>query len=67
MIFSVCTDDSHVWDTTDKVCVCAVDYYQTADGDPPTCTPCPSGSTTNGEPNSDACGKYDKNIPISRY
>ena len=56
-MLAVC-GDGLVMDTNDA-CVCAVDYYQTADGTPPTCAQCPPGSTTNGETNSDACGKYD--------
>ena len=57
IMLAVC-GDGLVMDANDA-CVCAVDYYQTADGTPPTCAQCPPGSTTNGETNSDACGKYD--------
>ena len=39
--------------------VCEVDYYQVAQ-DPLVCTACPPGSTTNGNTNSAACGKYGK-------
>ena len=60
-----------VLDTTNQVCVCAVDYYQTTDGSdtaPPTCAECPPGSTTNGDTNSNACGMYDKRtFPFPRY
>ena len=46
--------------------VCKVNYYQATE-DPFVCTECPSGSTTNGQTDTDACGKYDRIIiPISR-
>ena len=39
--------------------ICAADYYQTSvDGDPLVCTACPPGSSTDGNTNSDVCGKY---------
>ena len=59
--FAVCGDGFEM-DTTNEVCVCAVDFYQTAPGigdEPPQCTACPAGSTTNGNSNSQdisACG-----------
>ena len=66
IIFLDCTSDAHIWDTELQTCVCEVDYYQTAEGnqnDPPTCTPCPDGTTTNGGTNSDVCScKYGQRI-----
>ena len=68
---SVCTGVSLDWDTASQACVCAIDYYQTADAtqdNPPTCTACPTGSTTDGETNSAACGKHGKIvIPIPMH
>ena len=67
VLFLVCTTEGHFMDLS-LGCVCGVDYYQTAVAiaeDHAVCTACPSGSTTNGETNSDACGQYDKIvIPI---
>ena len=59
IIFVVCTSNTHVMDAT-LGCVCAENYYETTPAtttDPPGCTACPLGSTTNGGTNSDACGK----------
>ena len=53
-------------DTSNEVCVCAADFFETAEGtidNPPVCTACPPGSTTNHKTNSDECSK----IIISRY
>ena len=50
-----CTSTGFVWDTQLGSCVCAVDYYQSS-ADPLQCTACPSGSTTNGDTNSNTCG-----------
>ena len=64
-IFVVCITDNHIIDPTNQVCVCAEDYYETAaatEDAPPVCTTCPPGSTTSGNTNSIACGKYGKMI-----
>ena len=67
IIFAVC-DASLGLEMDTNVCVCAAGYYQTAAGDtdnPPTCTTCPTGSTTT-TPNSQSistCGKNAR-IPI---
>ena len=66
----VCPSNTHVIDST-LGCVCAENYYETTPAtttDPPGCTACPIGSTTNGGTNSDACSKYVKTgIPLPRY
>ena len=54
---------THIWDTTAGACVCVVNYYETTAANaqsPAVCTVCPPGSSTDGNINSNACGKYDK-------
>ena len=58
--FVVCTAANTELDATYQACVCAADFYQTTE-DPPVCTACPDGSTTNQNTNCQditACGKY---------
>ena len=59
IFLSVCSSETHVWDSNE--CVCTTDYYETAAANEtaaPVCTACPPESTTEGSTNSSACGKH---------